>query len=128
MTNNAAHHTTSSKGASMSHYLVELYSPKPGWLALPAVQRSQFLDGIKAGMGGLGELGVEILMLGQTEPGIDQASGHRFLGIWRLPDARARDALLAGIKASGWYDHFEHVNAAGAGSDFSSHLAELANA
>jgi len=112
----------------MSHYLVELYSPKPGWLALPAAQRSQFLDGIKAGMSGLGELGVEILMLGQTEPDIDQASGHRFLGIWRFPDAKARDALLAGIKASGWYDHFEHVNAAGGGGDFSSHLAELANA
>lgn len=67
-------------------------------------------------------------MLGQTEPDIDQASGHRFLGIWRFPDAKARDALPAGIKASGWYDHFEHVNAAGAGGGFSSHLAELANA
>ena len=112
----------------MSHYLVELYSPKPGWLALPAAQRSQFLDGIKAGMGGLGELGVEILMLGQTEPGIDQASGRRFLGISRFPGARAPRALLAGMKASGWYAHFEHLNAAGAGGDFSSHLAELANA
>lgn len=40
----------------MSHYLVELYSPKPGWPVLPALQRSQFLDEIKAGMGGLGAL------------------------------------------------------------------------
>lgn len=109
----------------MSQYLVELYSPKATWQALPAEQRKQFLDGIQAGMGGLSSLGVEILALSETETGIDQASGHRFLGIWRFPDARARDALLAGIKASGWYDYFDHVNAASSAGSFASHMAAL---
>lgn len=109
----------------MSHYLVELYTPKPAWLALSREQRGRFLDGIKAGMGGLAGLGVEVLVLNETEAGIDQASDHRFLGIWRFPDVQARDALLAGIGASGWYGYFDHVNAAGSGGDFASHLAAL---
>ncbi len=112
----------------MPHYLIELYTPKPAWLALPAQQRQQFLEGIRSGMGGLSSLGVEVLALGETEPDIDHASAHRFLGIWRCPGAQARDALLAGIGASGWYGYFDHVNAASAGGDFAAHLAALASA
>src|SRR5438445_2173459 len=110
----------------MSHYLVELYSPNAGWQALPVEQRKQFLDGIQAAMGGLSSLGVEVLALSETDANIDQASEHRFLGIWRFPDAQARDALLAGIQASGWYGYFDHVNAASGAGGFASHLSELA--
>src|SRR5258708_17388476 len=38
--------------------------------------------------------------LAETERGLDQASPHRFLGIWRFPDTAARDALLAGDRKS----------------------------
>lgn len=110
----------------MSHYLVELYTPNGAWRALPADSRQQFLDGIQAAMGGLSSLGVEVLALGETDTGIDRASEHRFLGIWRFPDLQARDALLAGIKASGWYDYFDHVNAACNAGGFEHHLAALA--
>lgn len=112
----------------MSHYLIELYTPNADWKALPVEQRQQFLGGIQAAMGGLSGLGIEVLALSNTERGIDQASEHRFLGIWRFSDQQARDALLAGIKASGWYDYFDHVNAAGADGDFSMHLQDLENA
>ena len=112
----------------MSHYLVELYTPKPAWLDLPALERSRYLAGIQDGMRGLSGLGIEILALCRTESGIDQASEHRFLGIWRCPDAQARAALLAGIKALGWYDYFDHINAAGSSGDLAAHLAELADA
>jgi hypothetical protein len=109
----------------VSQYLIELYTPNPTWQALPRQERIQFLNAIKDGMGGLASLGIEVLALGETEAGIDQASGHRFLGIWRFPDAQARDALLAGINASGWHGYFDHVNAASAGGDFASHLDAL---
>ena len=112
----------------MSHYLVELYTPNATWQALPAEQRQQFLDSIASAMGGLSSLGVEVLALAETEPGIDQGSGHRFLGIWRFPDPQARDALLAGIKGSGWYDYFDHVNAASSAGSFEHHLAALVTA
>lgn len=112
----------------MSHYLIELYTPNAAWKALPAEQRQQFLGGIQTAMGGLSGLGIEVLALSNTERGIDQASEHRFLGIWRFPDQQARDALLAGIKASGWYDYFDHVNAASDAGGFEHHLAALATA
>lgn len=47
----------------MSHYLVELYSPNPAWLALPAAQRQQFLDAVASAMGGLAAMGVQVLAL-----------------------------------------------------------------
>lgn len=109
----------------MSQYLVELYSPNVRWQALSAEQRTHFLQGIQAAMASLSSQGVEILALGETEAGIDQASSHRYLGIWRFPDARTRDALLAGIQASGWYAYFDHVNAASGAGGFDSHMAAL---
>lgn len=112
----------------MSHYLVELYTPNAAWKALPIEQRRQFLGNIGSAMSGLSNLGVEVLALAETESGIDQSSEHRFLGIWRFPDQQARDALLAGIKASGWYDYFDHVNAASNTGGFEPHLAALAAA
>lgn len=112
----------------MFHYLVELYTPNAAWKTLPVEQRQQFLGSIGSAMSGLASMGVEVLTLAETELGIDQGSEHRFLGIWRFPDPQARNALLAGIKASGWYEYFDHVNAAGADGDFARHLAALANA
>lgn len=110
---------------AVPHYLVELYTPNAAWRALPAESRQQFLNGIQAAMGDLSSLGVEVLALSETDGGIDRASEHRFLGIWRLPDAHVRDALLAGIKASGWYDYFDHVNAASDVGGLATHLASL---
>jgi hypothetical protein len=109
----------------MSQYLVELYSPNARWQALSAAQRTQFLGGIQSAMGALSALGVEVLALDDADPRIDRATGHRFVGIWRFPDQQARDALLAGIKASGWYDYFDHVNAACGAGGFASHVAAL---
>lgn len=112
----------------MPHYLVELYTSNADWKALTSEQRQQFLDAIGTAMGDLSSMGVEVLTLTEIEPDIDRGSEHRFLGIWRFPNAQARDALLAGIKASGWYGYFDHVNAAGAEGDFARHLGVLANA
>ncbi len=111
----------------MSHYLIELYSPNAKWKALPVEQRQQFLNGLQDAMGGLASLGIEVLSLTATEHDIDQASDHRFMGVWRFPDQQACKALLVGIKASGWYEYFDHVNASGAEGGFAQHLGDLAN-
>jgi len=112
----------------VSHYLVELYSPNANWQALPAAQRNHFLQGIQSAMAPLASMGVEVLALAGTQAGIDQASAHKFLGIWRFPDPALRDALLAGIRASGWYDYFDHINAASGSGGFEQHLSALATA
>ncbi|MEN5060173.1 DUF6616 family protein [Luteimonas sp. TWI1416] len=112
----------------MAHYLVELYSANAAWRALPTANRERFLAGVHAGMGGLSSLGIEVLALGEADADIDHASGHRYLGVWRFPNTTARDVLLAGIRDSGWYDYFDHVNAACDAGGLADHLAVLATA
>lgn len=111
----------------MHHYLVELYSPNAVWQAKTQQARKQYLDQVAAGMAALSSIGVEVLTLTETIPEIDQVSPHQFLGIWRFPNQQARDALLAGIQASGWYQYFDHINAAGIKADLHQHLEALAN-
>ena len=36
--------------------------------------------------------------------------------------------MLAGIRASGWYDYFDHVNAVGVAAGVDVHLADLLQA
>ena len=110
----------------MQHYLVELYTPNAAWQRLPIAQRRQFLGAIQDAMVGLSGRGVEMLALAATQAGIAQASAHQFLGIWRFGDTQARDALLAGIQASGWYGYFDHVNAASDAGGLAAHMAALA--
>lgn len=110
----------------MAHYLAELYSPKPAWLALEQTRRQQFFQNIGAGMAALASLGVEALALGETDAATLHAPSQRFFAIWRGPDAAAIAALVSGIDASGWHDYFETINATGAGVDLQTHLAQLA--
>ncbi|MDD9650547.1 DUF6616 family protein [Klebsiella pasteurii] len=109
----------------MPHYLVELYTPNAAWRGLSPEHRQQFISGIQAAMGGLAGSGIELLTLAETDTAVDHSTSHRFLGIWRFPDAQARNALLAGIAASGWYDYFDHINAAAATGGMEEHLRSL---
>ncbi|RMX17484.1 hypothetical protein EBQ34_03885 [Vandammella animalimorsus] len=106
-------------------YLVELYTPNAAWLALPAKLRQAFISQINQGMQGLAGAGIELLSLAPTAKNTPHASAHRFLGIWRFDNAQARDALLAGIEASGWYLYFDHLNAASATGALQEHLQDL---
>ena len=49
------------------------------------------------------------------------------VGRWDSANAR-RGSGQTGIKASGWYGYFDHVNAAGAEGDFARHLGALEEA
>lgn len=110
----------------MAHYLAELYSPKPAWLALGPDGRRGFFETIGAGMGALSALGVEAVALGETDPAALHAPPQRFFAIWRAPDAAAMEALVSGIAASGWHDYFDTINATGRGTDLNGHLGQLA--
>lgn len=109
----------------MTHYLAELYSPKPLWLALDQAARLQFFEAVGAGMQALSDLGVEAITLGQTDATTLHASRHTFLALWRAPNVEAINALVSGIAASGWHDYFDTINASSAEGDFPSHLAQL---
>ena len=108
------------------HYLLELYSPKPAWLALDGAARQAYFDRIGAGMAALSGLGAEALAMGAVAGGKLHGAPQQCYAVWRFPDEAALDALLAGIAATGWHDYFETINAAGLGVDFPGHLAQLA--
>lgn len=110
----------------MTHYLAELYTPKPAWLALDAQDRQSFFAGIGAGMAGLSALGVEPIALGEVDTKVLHAPPQSFFALWRCADEAALGALVSGIAASGWHDYFETVNAGGAGTDLLGHLTQLA--
>lgn len=112
----------------MPHYLAELYSPKPSWLALDQAGRMRFFERVGAGMGPLLALGIEPLASGQTESTALHSASQQFFALWRAPDQAAMNTLLSAIAATGWHDYFETINATGLGGDLDQHLAQLAAA
>lgn len=110
----------------MTHYLAELYSPKPAWLALSTEQRQAFFAMIGTGMNGLSNHGIEPLAFGQTDPSQLHPAQQQFFAIWKFPDQSAVTLLLEAINATGWHDYFDTVNAAGKADDMPAHLAKLA--
>ena len=78
-------------------------------------------------MSGLSDLGVQALTLTEIESKVDQSSEHQFLAVWHFPNKEVCDVLLNGIKASGWYNFFDHVNAVGKENSFIEHLDLLSN-
>lgn len=109
----------------MSYYLAELYSPKPAWQALSHAHKQAFFDRIGAGMPPLIARGVEPVAFCATDGGKPHAGAEAFFALWRCPDEAALDALIAGIAQTGWHDHFETRNLAGASEDIGAHLARL---
>lgn len=109
----------------MVQYLVELYTPKPAWLALDQSSRQQFFATIGSGLTAISALGIEAIALGEVDATKLHAAPQTFFAIWHCPDDAALDALLSGIAASGWHDYFTTINAAGAGSDLADHLRRL---
>jgi hypothetical protein len=112
----------------VNHTLIELYSPKPAWLALDAAARQTFFSRVGEGMGAILELGIEPLAFGEIANHVSRSAGQRFFAVWRAPNGQALDALVEGIAASGWHDYFETVNAAGETVDLAPHLGQLATA
>jgi len=109
----------------MAHYLAELYSPKPAWLALSQDERKQFFAAVSSAVPALSSLGVEPIALGKVDESKLHSASQTFFAVWRCPDDAALDALVSGIAQSGWHNYFETINAGGEGTDLVEHLAQL---
>jgi len=107
------------------HVVIELYSPKPSWHALPRASREALLRGVEAGATALADSGVALIALGRINPLIERTSGHVYFGIWSASDEPATDILLGAIAASGWYEYLDQVNVSGAAQSLQTHLADL---
>ena len=107
-------------------YLIELYTPKPEWRNCSEVERAAFLTGVATAMQSLFAGGeIELISIGQTQEGIQNNSGHLYYAVWRFASVAAREQLLEGIAASGWYAYFDHVNVVGAAGGMAQHLEQL---
>lgn len=112
----------------MTHYLAELYTPKPAWLNLDENERQQFFAAIGSAIPALSALGVEALALGKVDQTNLHSAPQTFFAVWRCPDEAALTALVSGIAQSGWHDYFETANAGGEATDFAGHLTQLGEA
>ncbi len=112
----------------MAHYLTELYTAKPAWLALSQKERQHFFAAVGSAMPALSALGVEPIALGKVDRSRLHSAAQTFFAVWRCSDDAALEALISGIAESGWHDYFDTINAGGEGTDFAGHLAQLGEA
>lgn len=106
------------------HAFVELWTAKPTWLALSAEQRQAFMDTVGASMGELAAAGIETLGWGYNQPDTDRRVGYEVFAVWTMPGAQELALMQRTVAASGWYDYFDHVNAAGPLQDPPSVIAD----
>lgn len=107
------------------HVLVELYTPKRAWLSLPSDERARYVAGVREAVAGLEASGVTCFALGRTDRAVDQAAPHTYFGVWSARDEAGLRLFLDGLRASGWYGYFDHVNGAGRNDGLAHHLATL---
>lgn len=107
------------------HVLVELYTPKAAWLSRTPEERVGYVAGVREAVAALETVGVTCLALGQVDQNVDSAAPHSYFGVWSARDEDGLRQFLDGLRASGWYDYFDHVNGAGRNDGLAHHLAEL---
>lgn len=94
------------------HTFIELWKPRPAWLALGADERQAYLDKVGPAIGQLLAAGVEIVGWGRIddEPDGHTGTGHRWVAVWRMPSENEVALLRNLVAEAGWYDFFEQVN------------------
>ena len=98
----------------MKHYLVEHWSYKATWHALSQQERAAFAAKIGEAVQQMASAGIRTLGFGRIDRTLDKAhKDFDFWSIWEMESLEARDAFLAGVAATGWYDYFEHANTGG---------------
>jgi hypothetical protein len=78
-------------------------------------------------MAALSGMEVEIIAMGSVDHNKNHSAPQSFFALWKFADESSLDALLEGIRATGWHDYFDTVNASGRVGDIASHLEVLAN-
>jgi len=114
----------------VAYYFIELYTPKQAWLDMPMERRGAVMESIRSALSTFSNLGVETLFMGKCEQGVAHGTHHPYLAILKFDDANVRRELMAGIETCGWYDYFDHINAASCARDsglIPPHFARLVN-
>lgn len=109
------------------YYLTELYSPKDTWMALSKKEKESFFQTVGEGMAALLPLGITVITMGKVDQSKLYPTKETFFALWQFENEDALNALLAGIKATGWHTYFSTTNAAGIGHTMEEHLQMLSS-
>jgi len=108
----------------MPHFMVELYQPKPSWLALTPAARHAFLEDLVTSLAPVLENGASAIALGAADPSKPQ-SANRFFALWQLRDEATSHDMLRITLAGGWYDYFDTITVVGESCELPDHLEQL---
>lgn len=112
----------------MARFMAELYRPKPSWMALAGPARRAFLLDLVTQLAPVLDDGASVIALGAADPIAPQAADYRFLALWQLRDHAAAEDMLRITLASGWYEYFDTITAAGESCGLDDHLTQLVEA
>ena len=97
----------------MSFAFIELYNPRPSWLALSASAQQAYVQAVVGHVEQAVSSGVEILAFGTNAHATPHRSPYAYYCVYRLPNAEAAVEFEQLIQSAGWYDYFDQANLCG---------------
>jgi hypothetical protein len=92
---------------------VELWKPRAAWRALPADERSAFIEGIGPAIGTLTDAGIELVGFAFNDDDTEYRADYAYLALWRMPSKDLARTLETAVIDAGFHTYFEQVNARG---------------
>lgn len=95
------------------HLLIELWTPKPAWLALSPEDRRTFVDGVVAAVEPVMTDDLVLLGSGLASSDLPYPLPCRYFAIWQAARAEQMQAFAELLVRAGWYTYFDQVNVGG---------------
>lgn len=91
---------------------VELWNPKPSWVALSQDERKAYLKRLGRAKGTLLKAKATLL-LAVNEPDTPYRAPYEYVSVWTLEDEEGIAQLEAWAREVGWHDYFEQTTSGG---------------
>lgn len=95
------------------YIFVEMWKPKPSWLALSKEAREQYLNQVAPALQAMVDNGVEIIAWSLNDAATPYTTDHIYLGVYKFPTREQTVQFEQMVSAAGWYDYFYQINAKG---------------
>ena len=92
---------------------VELWKPRSTWDALPIETREEFLSQLQPSVSKMKAIGVELVGFAVCDEAAENDANYRYLAVWKMPNLGHVHMLEKAIKAEGWTNFFDIINARG---------------
>lgn len=96
------------------HMLIEIWSAKPAWYALPVAARQAFVDSVLKDVAPLMQAGLRVCGSGFACNDLPNSLPCQYFAVWEAPDAALVATFARTIRDAGWFDYFDQLNIGGA--------------